>query len=76
MFCYSEKKRSIYVQNKGGGQLCTSEESRTPVFVEDDEFVDNIGKNEEFINLDDDLVDVEDEDDNVDDENELKNDYV
>ncbi|KAL8087896.1 hypothetical protein AgCh_037874 [Apium graveolens] len=47
-----------------------------PIFVEDDEFVDNIEKNEEFINLDDVLVDVEDEDDNVEDENELENDYV
>ncbi|KAL8087893.1 hypothetical protein AgCh_037871 [Apium graveolens] len=39
-------------------------------------YVNNIEKNEEFINLDDVLVDVEDEDDNVDDENELENDYV
>ncbi|KAL8109072.1 hypothetical protein AgCh_025242 [Apium graveolens] len=57
-------------------KLSTSEEPRTPVFFEDDEFVDNIEKNEEFINLNDDLVDVEDEDDNVEDENELENYYV
>ena len=44
--------------------LNTSEEPKTPVYVEDDDFVD---RNEEFINLDNYLVDVEDE-------NEVEND--
>ncbi|XP_074342870.1 protein FAR1-RELATED SEQUENCE 5-like [Apium graveolens] len=47
--------------------LNTSEEPKTPVYVENDDFVD---RNEEFINLDGDLVDVEDEND----ENEVEND--
>ncbi|XP_074337487.1 protein FAR1-RELATED SEQUENCE 5-like [Apium graveolens] len=37
--------------------LSTSEQPRTPQIGEDDEFVDNIGKNEEFINLDGNFVD-------------------
>ncbi|KAL8109234.1 hypothetical protein AgCh_025362 [Apium graveolens] len=47
-------------------------EPRYPQYVEDDEFVDNIEKNEEFINLDEDFVDVEEDES----ENELENDYV
>ncbi|KAL8094743.1 hypothetical protein AgCh_036313 [Apium graveolens] len=49
----------------------SSEEPKTPVYVEDDDFVD---RNEEFINLDDDLVDVEDENDENEVENEVEND--
>ncbi|KAL8094886.1 hypothetical protein AgCh_036414 [Apium graveolens] len=48
-----------------------SEEPKTPVYVEDDDFVN---RNEEFINLDDDLVDVEDENDENEVENEVEND--
>ncbi|XP_074356872.1 protein FAR1-RELATED SEQUENCE 5-like [Apium graveolens] len=51
--------------------LNTSEEPKTPVYVEDDNFVD---RNEEFINLDDDLGDVEDENDENEVENEVEND--
>ncbi|KAL8117841.1 hypothetical protein AgCh_015659 [Apium graveolens] len=47
-----------------------SEEPKTPVYVEDDDFVD---RNEEFINLDDDLVDVEDESDGNEVENDSDN---
>ncbi|KAL8105476.1 hypothetical protein AgCh_029316 [Apium graveolens] len=49
----------------------SSKEPKTPVYVEDDDFVD---RNEEFINLDDDLVDVEDESDGNEVENEVEND--
>ncbi|XP_074336683.1 protein FAR1-RELATED SEQUENCE 5-like [Apium graveolens] len=48
-----------------------SSEPKTPVYVEDDDFVD---RNEQFINLDDDLVDVEDESDGNEVENEVEND--
>ncbi|KAL8145675.1 hypothetical protein AgCh_003716 [Apium graveolens] len=48
----------------------SSEKPKTPVFVEDDDFVD---KNDEFINLDDDLVDVEDKNEE-NEENEVEND--
>ena len=51
--------------------LNSSEEPKTPVYVEDDDFVD---RNEQFINLDDDLVDVEDESDGNEVENEVEND--
>ncbi|KAL8125164.1 hypothetical protein AgCh_012731 [Apium graveolens] len=53
------------------GCLNSSKEPKTPVYVEDDDFVD---RNEEFINLDDDLVDVEDESDGNEVENEVEND--
>ncbi|XP_074322918.1 protein FAR1-RELATED SEQUENCE 5-like [Apium graveolens] len=51
--------------------LNTSEEPKTPVYVEDDDFID---RNEEFINLDEDLVDVEDENDENEVANEVEND--
>ncbi|XP_074374267.1 protein FAR1-RELATED SEQUENCE 5-like [Apium graveolens] len=63
----NEKKESID-HSLHLDDLNTSEESKTPVYVEDDDFVD---RNEEFINLDDDLVDVEDENEVA---NEVEND--
>ncbi|XP_074374225.1 protein FAR1-RELATED SEQUENCE 5-like [Apium graveolens] len=66
----NEKKESID-HSLHLDDLNTSEEPKTPVYVEDDDFVD---RNEEFINLDDDLVDVEDENDENEVENEVEND--
>ncbi|KAK1403176.1 hypothetical protein POM88_002781 [Heracleum sosnowskyi] len=48
------------------------DEPTTPQFVYNDEFLENFGKNEEFINIDEDeeFVDVKEDDDNVNGENE------
>ncbi|XP_074327882.1 protein FAR1-RELATED SEQUENCE 5-like [Apium graveolens] len=73
MFCHkrqNEKKEPID-HSLHLDDLNISEEPKTPVYVEDDDFVD---RNEEFINLDDDLVDVEDENDENEVENEVEND--
>ncbi|KAL8157150.1 hypothetical protein AgCh_002017 [Apium graveolens] len=66
----NEKKESID-HSLHLDDLNTSVEPKTPVYVEDDDFVD---RNEEFINLDEDLVDVEDENDENEVANEVEND--
>ncbi|XP_074327251.1 protein FAR1-RELATED SEQUENCE 5-like [Apium graveolens] len=65
----NEKKEAIDC-NLHLDSLNSSEEPKTLVYVEDDDFVD---RNEEFINLDDDLVDVEDESDGNEVENDSDN---